>query len=126
MGDSAGRRWFTAAVLIASLLEPVVSGPQTKQLNKGCRQYNATDATDFSRRLNSSFADLRNQLLLSHRQNNNKHFATTGPPVYAMVQCRNYLSAADCVACFDAAVAAILSCSSANGGRVIFDGCFLR
>ncbi|RAL43601.1 hypothetical protein DM860_017344 [Cuscuta australis] len=127
MVDSAVRRWFTAAVLIASLSEPAVRGQQTDQLNKGCSQYNATDATDFSRRLNSSFADLRNQLLLSHRQNNiSKHFATTGPPVYAMVQCRNYLSAADCVACYDAAVAAIRSCSSANGGRVIFDGCFLR
>ncbi|VFQ88141.1 unnamed protein product [Cuscuta campestris] len=127
MVDSAVRRWFTAAVLIASLSEPAVSGPQTNQLNKGCSQYNATDTTDFSRRLNYSFADLRNQLLLSHRQNNNsKHFATTGPPVYAMVQCRNYLSAADCVACYDTAVVAIRSCSSANGGRVIFDGCFLR
>ncbi|GMP25645.1 hypothetical protein CsSME_00002406 [Camellia sinensis var. sinensis] len=43
-----------------------------------------------------------------------------------MVQCRDYLSVADCVSCFDAAVSQIRNCSAANGARVIYDGCFLR
>nr|GMC67586.1 cysteine-rich receptor-like protein kinase 2 [Ipomoea batatas] len=75
----------------------------------------------FFRRLNASFADLRSQL-----SDGEKRFATTQQPAYVMVQCRNYLSTADCVACYDAAVSAIRSCNAANGGRVIFDGCFLR
>ncbi|KAL8133859.1 hypothetical protein AgCh_009066 [Apium graveolens] len=71
-------------------------------------------------------SDLRGQLL-----NENKHFATaqqarSSDPVYGMVQCRNYLSSRDCVACFDAAVSLIRNCSAANGARVIYDGCFLR
>ncbi|CAL5368228.1 unnamed protein product [Camellia sinensis] len=50
----------------------------------------------------------------------------TSDPVYAMVQCMDYLSVADCVSCFDAAVSQIRNCSAANGARVIYDGCFLR
>nr|GLL18986.1 cysteine-rich receptor-like protein kinase 2 [Ipomoea trifida] len=79
------------------------------------------DCVGFFRRLNASFADLRSQL-----SDGEKRFATTQQPAYVMVQCRNYLSTADCVACYDAAVSAIRSCNAANGGRVIFDGCFLR
>nr|GMC56886.1 cysteine-rich receptor-like protein kinase 2 [Ipomoea batatas] len=100
--------------------EPAFSDPQTTQLNKGCSQYNVTDVPGFFRRLNASFADLRSQL-----SDGEKRFATTQQPAYVMVQCRNYLSTADCVACYDAAVSAIRSCNAANGGRVIFDGCFL-
>ncbi|KAL3527425.1 hypothetical protein ACH5RR_012081 [Cinchona calisaya] len=81
---------------------------------------------DFFNNLNATFADLKNQL-----SQENKHFAIanqsrSSDPVYAMVQCRNYLSTADCVACFNAAVAQIRNCSAANGARVIYDGCFLR
>nr|KYP76043.1 Cysteine-rich repeat secretory protein 55 [Cajanus cajan] len=48
-------------------------------------------------------------------------------PVYGMFQCRNYLSTADCAACFAAAAAQVRNCSTgANGARVIYDGCFLR
>ncbi|KAK4369747.1 hypothetical protein RND71_009222 [Anisodus tanguticus] len=43
-----------------------------------------------------------------------------------MVACRKYMSKADCVSCFDAAVFHIRACGSANGARVIYDGCFLR
>nr|GMC62459.1 cysteine-rich receptor-like protein kinase 2 [Ipomoea batatas] len=73
--------------------------------------------------LNATFADLRNQL-----SSGDKRFATsTQQPVYAMAQCRNYLSTADCVACLDAAVdATARNCSNKTGGRIIYDGCFLR
>ncbi|KAK1372430.1 Cysteine-rich RLK (RECEPTOR-like protein kinase) 34 [Heracleum sosnowskyi] len=60
------------------------------------------------------------------------HFATaqqasTANPVYSLFQCRNYLSTADCVACFDKATVDIREiCNLANGARVIYDGCFLR
>ncbi|XP_016475173.1 cysteine-rich receptor-like protein kinase 3 [Nicotiana tabacum] len=114
--------WFTVAFIgCLSIQKPVFSEPQTNLLGKGCSQYNATNLPDFFRKLNASFDDLRNQL-----SNQDKRFATTQQAVYAMVECRNYLSKADCVSCYDAAVSLIRTCSGANGARVTYDGCFLR
>ncbi|KAF5960322.1 hypothetical protein HYC85_001531 [Camellia sinensis] len=123
------RRWWLMAVVIiavALILESAMSDPEINLLNKGCSQYNATNLSDFFSNLNATFSDLRNQI-----SSQNKKFATaqqarTSDPVYAMVQCRDYLSVADCVSCFDAAVSQIRNCSAANGARVIYDGCFLR
>ncbi|XAR73586.1 Non-specific serine/threonine protein kinase [Bertholletia excelsa] len=118
--------WVATLVVLWAMTNPAASDPQINLLNQGCSQYNSTNLSDFFRNLNATFADLR-----SHISVENKKFATaqqarTSNPVYAMAQCRNYLTTADCVACFDAAVAQIRSCSGANGARIIYDGCFLR
>nr|POE58154.1 cysteine-rich receptor-like protein kinase 3 [Quercus suber] len=102
-----------------------VADPQINLLNSGCSQYNVSDVSNFYTNLNATFSDLRTQL------NNNKYFATAqqvkgSESAYTLVQCRNYLSNADCLACFTAAVSQIRNCSAANGARVIYDGCFLR
>ncbi|KAF4398466.1 hypothetical protein G4B88_025445 [Cannabis sativa] len=107
-------------------LQALRASPQTKLLNQGCSQYNATDLADFFSNLNATFSDLGAQL-----RDGDKRFATAqqargSDPVYAMAQCRNYLSSADCAACFAAAEKQIRNCSAANGARVIYDGCFLR
>lgn len=107
------------------LLGHGAADPQINLLNKGCSTYNVSNAADFYANLNATFSDLRAQL----SNNSNPHFATAQQvrgSVYAMVQCRNYLSSADCMACFSAAVTQIRNCSAANGARVIYDGCFLR
>ncbi|XP_059451269.1 cold-responsive protein kinase 1-like [Corylus avellana] len=109
--------WWLTAVVVAD--------PQINLLNSGCSQYNVSNESAFYASLNATFSSLRAQL----NNNTNTRFATaqqvTGS-AYAMVQCRNYLSTADCLACFTAAVAQIRNCSAANGARVIYDGCFLR
>ncbi|XP_039052454.1 cold-responsive protein kinase 1-like [Hibiscus syriacus] len=102
-----------------------VSDPQTYLLNQGCSRFNVTSFSDFSRNLNGTLAELRGQL------ENGMYFAvaqeaTGSDPVYTMVQCRNYMSRRDCISCFTTASSQIRSCSSANGARVIYDGCFLR
>ncbi|XP_019172329.1 PREDICTED: cysteine-rich receptor-like protein kinase 2 isoform X2 [Ipomoea nil] len=121
----SGRRWWLAvAMLVVSVSELAFSDPQTNQIgNLGCGPYHVTDVPDYNRELNLSLADLRNQL-----SSDNKRFATsTQPAVYSMVQCRKYLSTADCVACFDAAVLVTRNCPiAASSAIVIFDGCFLR
>ncbi|KAL9320200.1 hypothetical protein ACSQ67_012039 [Phaseolus vulgaris] len=108
-------------------LQGALGDPQVLLLNKGCSQYNATDLSNFNQNLNATLNELRVQV-----SNQSKHFATAQEargqdPVYALFQCRNYLSTADCAACFDAAAAQIRNCSAgANGARVIYDGCLLR
>ena len=100
--------------------------PQILLVNHGCSQYNATNFSNFFSNLNATFLDLKTQV-----SNQSKHFATAqstrgSDPVYAMFQCRNYLSTADCASCFATATAQIGNCSSANGARDVYDGCFLR
>ena len=80
-------------------LRLAVVNPQINLLNSGCSQYNVSRVSNFYNNLNATFSDLRAQL------NNSKYFATAqrvkgSEPVYAMAQCRKYLSNADCVACF--------------------------
>ncbi|GFY87619.1 cysteine-rich RLK (RECEPTOR-like protein kinase) 42 [Actinidia rufa] len=116
----------TAVVIIASVFKPASADPQTNLLNKGCSQYNATNISDFYTNLNATFADIRSQIASEGKRFATAQQARTSDPVYVMAQCRNYMSAADCTACFDAAVALIRNCSGANGARVIYDGCFLR
>ncbi|XP_052196769.1 cysteine-rich receptor-like protein kinase 2 [Diospyros lotus] len=109
-----------------SLLLLAAADPQINLLQRGCSQYNASNLPNFFANLNTTFSALRRQLVTE-----NKRFATaeqsrTSDPVYAMVQCRDYLSSGDCTTCYDAAVSQILNCSGANGARVVYDGCFLR
>ncbi|KAF4398465.1 hypothetical protein G4B88_025444 [Cannabis sativa] len=107
-------------------LQALRASPQTKLLKEACSPYNATDFADFFSNLNTTLSDLGAQI-----REGDKWFATAqqargSDPVYAMAQCRNYLSSADCAACFAAAEKQIHNCSAANGARIIYDGCFLR
>ncbi|KAK6912366.1 Gnk2-homologous domain [Dillenia turbinata] len=93
----------------------------------GCSSYNVTDNALFFASLNTTFGQLQANL----SRGLGMQFATaqqprTSDPVYAMVQCRNYLSKADCLACYAVAEKQIRNCSASNGARVIYDGCFLR
>nr|GMC56889.1 cysteine-rich receptor-like protein kinase 2 [Ipomoea batatas] len=124
---AGSERWFTAVIfLVVSIIsEPAVSNPQTNQIGElGCSKINATDvsAAEYSRELNASVTDLKNQLSAG----NNTLFATTSNPIYALAQCRNYLSKSDCLACLDFAVLGTRNCSINTGARIVFDGCFFR
>ncbi|CAK9135293.1 unnamed protein product [Ilex paraguariensis] len=118
--------WWAVVVTVIVVLKPARSDPQIELINDGCSQYNATNLSDFFSNLNATFSDLRNQLSTENKKFATAQQARSSNPVYAMAQCRNYLSTADCVACYDATVAQIRNCSAANGARVIYDGCFLR
>ncbi|XP_072988873.1 cysteine-rich receptor-like protein kinase 2 [Typha latifolia] len=113
---------FPALILL--LRVSVTAGdPQTNLLNVGCSQYNATPSSIFLSALNETLDDLSAAA--------GQGFATASrpraaAPVYALLQCRPYLSAADCLACFGAAAARLRKCGAANGARAIYDGCILR
>ncbi|KAL8116963.1 cysteine-rich receptor-like protein kinase 2 [Apium graveolens] len=101
----------------------VVTDPQTKILNEECSQFKTTDTlSNFNSNLNKTLGDSRNQL------SGNIHFATAfSLDVFGLAQCRNYLSTADCVACFDAGVDQIKqSCPAYDGAHIVYEGCFLR
>ena len=119
----------TIVLVLLCLLKESTADPQINLLNKGCSTYTVADLLDFNTNLNATFLDLKEQLISNNKSN---HFATSqqargSDPVYAMFQCRKYLSMDDCVACFNAATFYIRSqCNASNGARVTYDGCFLR
>ncbi|KAD7478576.1 hypothetical protein E3N88_01712 [Mikania micrantha] len=81
--------------------------------------------SNFINNRNSTFAEIRRQL------SNGIFYArakslSEGDSVFGLGQCRNYISTAQCVACFDAGVAALASCLTGNGAYVFFDNCFVR
>ncbi|KAJ6315369.1 hypothetical protein OIU78_018791 [Salix suchowensis] len=104
------------------------SDPQANRLiHSGCSKVKVESVTESTMYLNATLLDLRAQL------NSSKYFATAqqagaAGKVFGMVQCRKYLSTADCVACFDIAAKQIRRNCSADvtGGRIYYDGCFLR
>ncbi|XP_073106277.1 cysteine-rich receptor-like protein kinase 2 [Elaeis guineensis] len=114
-------------LLFVAVWSTVTGDPQANLLDLGCSQYKVSSPSLFFANLNATFADLRANLSAS----SSSRFATAvqtsaSDPVYALFQCRDYLSAADCAACLAIAEFRIRNCSTANGGRVVFDGCFLR
>ncbi|KAI3519033.1 hypothetical protein L1887_08007 [Cichorium endivia] len=91
-----------------------------------CGSNDAMSPTSFSRNLHSTFSQLRSQL-----SNTGVYYARAqnlenGDAVYGVAQCRNYLSSAECLACFDVSVSVVATCGSANGANVFLDNCFLR
>lgn len=108
-------------------LKGAIGDPQILFLKWDCSGFTAPNLSNFYQNLNISLNDLKAQV-----SNQSKHFATAqstsgSDPVYAMFQCRNYLSYTDCAACLATATTKIRNCSTgANGARVIYDGCFLR
>ncbi|XP_028774940.1 cysteine-rich receptor-like protein kinase 2 [Neltuma alba] len=109
-------------------LDGVVSDPQTTLVTIGCSQINVSDVSIFQDNLNATFRSMRRQI-----SNQSKHFATEqvvegNNPTYGLFQCRNYLSIADCLSCFDFAADKIRhNCSAAsNGAHITYDGCFIR
>ena len=126
--------WKMIAVVVLAvtlLIELAMSDPQANKISqpgRECSGFDAANPSEYFRNLNSTFADLRRQLSVERT-----HFATAEQAstvannVYTLFQCRDYLSTADCVACFNVATADIGKiCKLNNGARVIYDGCYLR
>ncbi|KOM52785.1 hypothetical protein LR48_Vigan09g144400 [Vigna angularis] len=110
----------------SNAVEDAVAGPDAHLVNIGCSSFNASDLRSFFANINETFSDMREEI-----RNQSKHFGTVQKAreqvlTYAMFQCRNYLSKNDCLSCFNTATTQIRNCSSGNGARVIYDGCFLR
>ncbi|KAL8532318.1 hypothetical protein ACS0TY_008786 [Phlomoides rotata] len=130
----ASRGWSTwwlhlimTVVGVSTWWQPANSDPQINLVGDECSSVSPINATEFVNNRNTSFSDLRRQLSEDRRFATSTTLPTSSDPVYAMVQCRNYMSVPDCLACFDTAVLNIvLNCSPDNGARVTYDGCFLR
>ena len=115
------RIWWVGVML----LQVVNCDPQTWSLGNGCSSEVPKDP-NFGTNLNATFLQLRANLSEPNKFATADTKFSPDSSVYAMAQCRNYLSPTDCLACFDTAVDTIKSNCSNLGARAVFDGCFLR
>ncbi|CAH1437026.1 unnamed protein product [Lactuca virosa] len=118
--------------LVLFLINPGVSQTNNSQndINTPIRSFCGRNPpiilSNFVNNRNSTLAEIRRKL-----SSNDVFYATAeslseGDSVFGAAQCRNYLSAAQCVACFDAGVSQLISCLTGNGAYVFLDNCFVR
>ncbi|KAK4278114.1 hypothetical protein QN277_016005 [Acacia crassicarpa] len=111
-------------------INSVVSDPQLNLVSKGCSPSNSFTLSNFSifsENVNKTLKHIKEELLNKSELFATAQIASAENPVFTLFQCRNYLSVNDCVSCFNASVEQVLDCpAGAPGGRVIYDGCFLR
>lgn len=114
----------------SSILTGIVSEPQTNLLKSECNPtfvYLVSSVSIFDENLKATLRQIREQINEQKKQFATAQQGNGGNPVSTLFQCRNYLSVADCLACFDVAAARILSCTTGSSGAyVVYDGCFLR
>ncbi|KAI3794367.1 hypothetical protein L1987_36997 [Smallanthus sonchifolius] len=91
-----------------------------------CGRNAVISQTNFDKNRNSTFNELRVQLLNQRLLYARAQALSAGDSVFAAVQCRNYLSTDQCMACFDASVSKLLNCTSGNGAYISFDNCSVR
>eukprot|EP00253_Pinus_taeda_P022494 PITA_22494 len=98
--------------------------PEAKLLNSGCSTVKSTNVTLFKNNLNAVLEALGAKIVSSGFATAEQVIGTD--PVYGLAQCRKDKTPSDCLKCITVAEKQIRNCSAVSGGRVIYDGCFLR
>lgn len=128
--------WRLAGLLVVLLFIVTMAKPVTasKPSNRNstliryfCSKYQGINGEYFLSNLNTTLSSLRHQLLVSGVT----RYATArtllnGESVWGLASCRGYLSTANCVACFDYAVAQLKVCGLGNGAHAFYNGCEVR
>ncbi|KAK9062111.1 hypothetical protein SSX86_019296 [Deinandra increscens subsp. villosa] len=126
--------WLSWCVLLVLLLLTKPGFPQSNDgdINRNlfiqthCGGQTLLSLPNFINNRNSSFNELRTQLLSKGALYARAQALGTGDPVFAAVQCRKYISVDQCVACFDDGASRLANCTSGNGGFVSFYNCYIR
>ncbi|XP_071735371.1 cysteine-rich receptor-like protein kinase 2 [Rutidosis leptorrhynchoides] len=95
-------------------------------LRNYCSLFQGTNGEYFLSNLNSTLSSIRRQLVA-----NGVHYAVArtllnGESVWGLASCREYLSNADCVSCFDYATDQLKVCGLSNGAHAYYDDCDVR
>ncbi|MFS8031311.1 putative non-specific serine/threonine protein kinase [Helianthus anomalus] len=121
---------FLVVLLVLFFTKPGFSqktdSNNTNVIAMRCGRNELVNQPNFIKNRNSTFRDLRAQLLDQKVLYARAQALSSGDSVFAAVQCRNYLSTDQCVACFDECVSELLICNSGNSGFVSFDNCYVR
>nr|XP_043634016.1 cysteine-rich receptor-like protein kinase 2 [Erigeron canadensis] len=122
---------LTVAVLvIVSMAEPVTSqsgGSRNSTLMRYyCSLYRGRSENYFLSNLNTTLSSLRRQLSVNSVRYAVARSLLNGESVWGLATCRDYVSSADCVACYDYAVAQLKVCGTVNGAHAFYNDCDVR
>lgn len=109
-------------VLFCAVL--TAADPEAKLLSSGCSTVKSTNVTLFNNNLNAVIEALHAKIVSSGFATSSQAIGTD--PVDGLAQCRKDKTPSDCLKCITVAEKQIRNCSAVSGGRVIYDGCFLR
>ncbi|XP_076927407.1 cysteine-rich receptor-like protein kinase 2 isoform X1 [Bidens hawaiensis] len=126
--------WFSwrlavVAVVFISMAEPVTSQSNNRNstlMRYYCSLYYGRSANYFLSNLNTTLSSLHEQLSLNRARYAVARTLLTGESVWGLAVCRGYVSTAECVACFNYAVAQLKVCGRANGAHAFYNDCDVR
>ncbi|KAI3794372.1 hypothetical protein L1987_37003 [Smallanthus sonchifolius] len=120
---------LTGLLMMIITARPVRSQPNDRNSTRFafyCSQYKGMNEEFLSRNLNTTLSSLHDKLSINSVPYATARSLLNGDSVWGLASCRGYVSKADCVACFDYAVAQLRACGFANGGYVFYDDCDIR
>ncbi|KAJ0770753.1 putative protein kinase RLK-Pelle-DLSV family [Helianthus annuus] len=130
------KSWFTwllaslmVVVLLLSMTEPVASQSRNRNstlMRYYCSMYKGLSPTYFLSNLNTTLSSLRQQLSVNGVRYADARTLLNGESVWGLASCRGYVSTANCVACFNYAVAQLKVCGLGNGAQAYYNDCDVR
>jgi len=116
--------WLCLMLLSSSLLIPRAgcSGTGIRETGLTCGDYENPESTA------SNFMAIMDMVSFQVKERGwgAQTLLGSGPPMYALAQCRRDLKPADCYMCFSQAKLVLSRCVPKAAGRIYLDGCFLR
>nr|XP_043633421.1 putative cysteine-rich repeat secretory protein 7 [Erigeron canadensis] len=117
---------FFLLTLMRSGMSQMNNSNTNRPIGSFCGRNAPMVLSNFFNNRNFALSEIRRQLSGNDVLYARAQSLAEGDSVFGAAQCRNYLSTAQCLACFDAAVSELTSCLTGNGAYVFFDNCFLR
>ncbi|KAL8211249.1 hypothetical protein R6Q57_005686 [Mikania cordata] len=123
--------WWLAGVMMVvliSMAEPVASQSSDRNstlMRYYCSLYYVRNPGYFLSNLNTTLTSLQRQLTNGSRYALARSLLN-GESVWGLASCRDYVSTANCVACFDYAVAQIRVCGLGTGAHAFYNDCDVR
>ncbi|KAL4569198.1 hypothetical protein LXL04_024832 [Taraxacum kok-saghyz] len=131
--NTNGQSWWSMAtilvILFISLAQPVTSQKIDKNntmIRWYCSSYKGMNGQVFLENLNTTFSSLRKQLSKVNNHHAVSNTVINGESVFGLALCREYLSIAACLSCFDTAVSYMKVCGLGNGANIFYDNCQIR
>ncbi|XP_024966160.1 cysteine-rich receptor-like protein kinase 2 isoform X2 [Cynara cardunculus var. scolymus] len=131
------KSWFSwrlsclvvVVVVFISMTESVTS--QSNNINSTfirdyCSLYRGMSEKYFLSNLNTTLSSLRQQLSVNGVRYAVARSLLNGESVWGLASCREYVSKANCVACFDYAIAQLKKCGLGNGAHAFYNDCDVR
>lgn len=110
--------------LVLSLIHSAHAKPRTELIARSCRSDRVLDPINYVDNYNKMVAEMEEDM--AHDMFAFREMGEKPNRLYVFSQCMGDLSGEECKMCFGTIRDVLPGCFPATGGRVFFDGCFIR